>query len=34
MRVQARDRLQALAEVEAEFGHGWYVAAVRLEVSA
>lgn len=34
MRVQASDRLQALAEVESRFGHGWFVAAVRLGVSA
>lgn len=30
MQVDACDRLQALAEVENKFGHGWYVAAVRI----
>jgi hypothetical protein len=34
MRVLAGNRLQALAEVERKFGHGWFVAAVRLGVSA
>ena len=30
MRVQADSRLEALAQVESQFGHGWYVAAVRV----
>lgn len=34
MQVDACNRLQALAKVESEYGHGWYVAAVRLEVLA
>lgn len=34
MQVDARNRLQALARVEHVYDHGWYVAAVRLGVSA
>lgn len=34
MQVLAANRLQALARVEHVYGHGWYVAAVRLGVSA
>ncbi len=30
MQVLAANRVQALASVESIYGHGWYVAAVRV----
>lgn len=34
MQVQAANRMQALAHVEHVYGHGWYVAAMRMGAQA